>query len=227
MPDKPTGDNDPAAGGGDGGKTVPIHVVESLKDELKEVKQEIELHKDQIRLYQANQGVQSQGGKLDEGENDDNVVTLGEVKKLMAGQESKIGGLIQGLEVKTDNPDFTSTVNKYIPILVKERPDLAQAIKNSGNPALLAFELCKSLPQYKKDLAEAELKATGKEGEGDKEDEELTPEARRIIENQGKPGAPSGAAGGGGGQNTAEYYGSMSDDDLEKKIQETIAKEGS
>ena len=228
MADPNTGVNNPAAGGQNGGQTVPLTVVEELKTEIKDLKNTVELQSDQLRLYQANQPRTNQpntggetvqhGGSSFEGLDDESVITVGDLKRVMAGQDTKIEKIMGVFEVRSDHPDFTSIINKYVPILTKTRPDLANAIQKSGNPALLAYEVCKSLPEYKKDLAEGKLK-----GE-DKENDELSEDAQKLLANQGKPGSPSGAGGGGKGQESVDYYVNLSEDDLEKKIEETKRK---
>lgn len=230
MPDPITGDNGHAADGTNGNtQTVPISVVEGLREEMKGLKDTVSLQSDQIALYKANQPVkQGSGGGNDtadkgggsafEGLDNDSVITVSDLKKVMAGQDAKIQGLVSLVDVKVEHPDFTQTVNKYIPILIKERPDLAVAVRHSSNPGLLAYEICKTLPQYQKDLSEGKLKALIDASVGKKEDE-LSPEAKQLLESAAKIKSPSTGGGGGGGSNTAQMYANMSEADLEARIE--------
>lgn len=229
MPDgdNPTGQNPTGGVAGTEGneQTVPLKTVESLRDEIRDLKGTVDLQADQIRLYRANQLNQPDrrtdetnlGGNLFEDVEDTDPITLGDLKKVMAGQEKVFKSVLTELEVKSSNPDFVPVVNKYIPILAKSRPDLAQAIRNSSNPALLAYEYCKTLPEFKKD--EADSKLTGSKSDG-----ELSEDAKKLLENQGKPGAASSAGGGAGGTNSADYYAGLSEEDIEAKIAEARSR---
>lgn len=231
MPDTNAGDGNHAAGGDNSGNQgITVEVVQALRDEIKDLKEASTLQTEQLRLYQANAGrgrtgegsetaKSTVGGGLLEGMEDDDVVTVKDVRKAMAGQQDQMKALVVALDTKSSYPDFNSVVNKYAPILAKERPDLAAAIRSSGNPALLLYESIKLLPQYQKDIAEGQIK------NADGKDKNLSEEAKKLLENQGKPGAASGAGGGGGtGDEGVAFYLNMSEEDLEKKIEETKNK---
>lgn len=224
----PDGGGTGVAGGGNQG--IPVEVVQTLRDEIKELKETTSIQAEQLRLYQANAGRGQTGGNADtakhstgggflEGMEDDDVVTVKDVRKAMAGQESKMAAVVAAIDVKSSRGDFDQLVNKYGPILARERPDLAAAIRSSNNPALLLYENIKLLPQYQKDLAQNQIDTGDDKGKG------LNEEAKKLLENQTKPGAASGAGGGGGtGDEGLNFYLNMSDEDLEKRIEATKNK---
>ncbi len=206
-----------------GEQTVPIAEVSGLRTEVRELKQTIELQTDQIDLYRANQQQTQQQAQTQQ-QNvsqegviaDEEVITGADLKRIMAGQEAKFKNTIDQLQVQTEHSDFNTIVNKYVPILAKQRPDLARTISTSANPGLIAYELCKTLPEYAKDQKDADLAKAA----GDKGDEDISAEAQQILDNQAKPGTASAAGGSGGGKHPVQFYTDMKEEDLEAKIEE-------
>jgi len=219
-------DDDHAAddqqGGGEGGeKTVPLSALEAVREELKDTKGQVASLTDQVRLYQANtpqtgkatdQGGEAQGGGESEalaGLEDDEVITVADAKKLISGLEAKVGSALGEVTTAVQYPDYQDVIANHLPNVLKSNPALVQALRASPQRALLAYELGKTDPEYIKKKAEADQTATQK----------------KIDENLEKPGSVSQAGGGGGGISAADSYAQMSDDDLEKKIDD-VKKRG-
>lgn len=196
--------------------------LEETRAENEGLKQTSELQTEQINLYKANQPAgpvepaKPQGSQEFEGLADDDVITVGDLKKIMGGQEQRYGGIVTELEFKTQHTDFDVVIQKYLPGVVKNRPDLTQAMRTSGNPALLAYELVTKSPEYIKD------EASGKLSDAEKE---AAATAAKIKANAEKPGAASGSPGGGAGEEGVNFILKMSDEDLEARIEATKAKE--
>lgn len=200
--------------------------ITALQTELTGLKDTTELQAEQIALYKANQPApppeptETPVSAEFEGLENNDVITVGDLKKIMGGQEQRYGGIVTELEFKTQHSDFDATIQSYLPELVKGRPDLTKALRTSGNPALLAYELVTHSPKYIKDLAEGKL-----EGAEDAATKAAREKADKITANAGKPGAASGAPGGGAGESGVNYVLNMSDDDLEAHIAKIKAKE--
>ena len=203
-------------------KLNPEEELAAVKAENESLKQTADLQSEQILLYKANQkdpepvATEPQILPEFEGMADDNVITVGDMKKIMGGQDIRYGGVVTELEFKTQHSDFDAVVAKYLPKVVKERPDLSRAIRTSGNPALLAYEFVTKCPEYLKDQADGMLSDAEKEA---------TANAAKIAANAKKPGAASGAPGGGAGEEGVNFILNMSDDDLEARIATTKSKE--
>ena len=199
---------------------TPEEKLATAEAEIEGLKQTAELQADQINLYKANvpESVPAVAPESNEftGLADDDVITVGDLKKIMGGQDQKYGGIVTELEFKTQHNDFDAVVETYLPGLVKGRPDLTKALRSSGNPALLAYELIKSSEQYVKDAAEGKLKAATNKA---------TEESKQILENAEKPGAVSAAPGGGASNNSVAFYLGLDDDALEKHIVDIKRKE--
>ena len=218
-----SGDGGQAAAGGE--TTVPVEVVEKLREELKQVKDEGELLKEQVELYKANMDIKPKEEKPDTDIKDDDVITYAEAKKLIADASKGIAGTLQQLEFAQTNTDFNEVITKYLPDLLKKEPALTDAIKTSSNPALLAYKLAKSSSAYQKDAAAGQL------GGEEQKAEELRAkaakgdtDAQKLLEKMGKPGSASQAGGAGGGVSSGEFYNNMSDEDFEARIAEIQAR---
>jgi len=217
-----SGEGEGSAAGGQGeeeGQTVPVSALQAVREELQGVKEQLQASQDQIRLYQANppQGgqQQQQQGQVEQGTEglagmeDDDVITVADAKKLAAGLEARVGAVIGEMAMAAQNPDYNDVITNHLPKVIQANPALAQAIKSSQNPYVLAYELGKTNPEYVKKLAEKGQQET----------------ITTIEENLAKPGSASAAGGGGGGISKADQYAQMSDDDLEKEI-DAVKKRG-
>lgn len=90
----------------------------------------------------------------------DDIVTVGQARKLAEKiAERAASKLLKEKEVASmeDNvsfkyPDYSDVVTKYIPKIIKDDPDLAEAIRNSPNPYLTAYKIAKKSYFYKEGL---------------------------------------------------------------------------
>lgn len=200
-------------GGGDlnAGKTVPLADHQALRGEVETLKGQLQQTQEQLRIYQANPPTGQQGqGKKEQfqqsdvlsGMEEDDVITVADARKLIASIETRLGVVLGEMQFSTQKGDYQEMITKHLPNVIKANPALAQAIATSANPAVVAYELAKTDPEYQKkavtDAAEREVEQAKK--------------------NAGKPGSASQAAGGGGGLSAVDMYAQMSDVDLEKKI---------
>jgi len=212
-----TGDKvDPDAGDrtDKGDQTVPVSVVQSMREELNELKGQLQTAQDQVRLYQANvsqsQETQGQGqqqqdrgeGGLLSGREDDDVLTVEDAKRLISAMDSRLGQVVGELTTFAQKGDYQEVIEKHLPNVIKSNPALIEAIRTSKNPSILAYELGKTDPEYQKKLAE---KAQGET-------------QTQIDKNLQKPGSASQAGGGGGGLSSADQFAQMDDDKLEEHI---------
>lgn len=212
-----SGEGEGSAAGGQGegdqeGQTVPVNVLQSIRDELQTVKEQLQASQDQVRLYQANppQGGQQQQHQVDQGAEgltgmeDDDVITVADAKKLVTGLKAEVGAVIGEMAMAGQHSDYQSVISKHLPKVIQANPALAEAIRSSKNPYVLAYELGKTNPEYVKEQAEKGQQET----------------VTTIEQNLGKPGSASAAGGGGGGISQVDQYAQMSDEDLEKKIED-------
>jgi len=218
-----TGDTNQAAAGQE--TTVPVEVVEKLRDELRQSKEESGLLKDQVELYKANMTTTSPVTEPSPDIKDDDVITFAEAKKLIADASRNIAGSLQQLEIGQANIDFNEVITKYLPALLKENPALTGAIRSSSNPALLAYNLAKGSTAHQTDVAKNKL--TGNEAKIKDLEAKVAKgdtEAQKLLDKIQKPGSASQVGGAGGGVSSSEFYANMSDQDFEARIAEVQAR---
>lgn len=208
-----------AAGGQDPDKeTVPVSVVQAIREELKDLKGQNAQLQQQVNLYQASLYSQSQGRDNQpkeevffEGLEDDEPVTAGEIRKVLKQFEGKSQVAVSQAQFIARAPDFEKIIRTHLPKLIEQDPDLALMIRQSGNPVMAAYKIAKL-------AAKAEEAQVKKNSDGEKETE-------RILDNLKKPGSPAQAGGGGrAGAQPGTKYDRMSDSDLEKKIAELSSR---
>ncbi len=207
---------DPAAGDQDDQQDqeeekVPVSAVKGIREELNQVKAQLQASQDQVRLYQANapqqqpqsqEGTQSKPDQVLEGMEDDDVITVADARKLARNLKAEVGTVLSELSMAARVPDYEEVISKHLPKVLQANPALAQAIRTSANPAILAYELGKTDPEYVKTKAQAAQQQV----------------ANQVEKNLKEPGSASAAGGGGGGLSQADQFARMSDDDLEKHI---------
>jgi hypothetical protein len=233
-----TGADSQAAAGSD--KVVPLAVVETIREELKSWKDIAREQQQTIQSLQAPTGKTADGGtptkeedpieKAFAGMENDDVVTVESVKKIVSAltqsaPKAKTGPdpAVAELAVAMEYPEYRQVVKDYLPELLKQKPHLASAIRNSENPYLTAMDLAKTSPKYLKDQAAANAKGTeGKpdSDKGDGSDASAEDAAKKAVENLKKPGTGHEFGGAGGGLGKAHLYESMSDEDFEKRVAE-------
>lgn len=232
---------DPAAGGqtppqptptppGEG-ETVPVNVVQSIREELQQVKGQLAFTQDQLNLYRANVG-RGQGEAEEpkpkepdyfDGMEDDEVVTVADVKKLMTHRSEADRLAMTQFQVMFQYPDYREVVqNHLMNALQHADPALIAAIRDEKNPHrhAVAYFLAKTDPEYQKKLAESKL--PGGEtppGETLPAGEVKPDEGQTIVDNLTKPGT-AGPGGASGGLGMADYYANASRDDILKRMEE-------
>lgn len=236
MPDDRTGkvaDPDAAGQGGgsadpgkqaDGDKMVPLTALEGAREELKTIKESNQSLQAQIDVYRANAAntqTQEQNNQLFSDLNDNDVVTVADVKKILTLQEQRLNQSTAQLSARQREPEYEKVIEKYLPGVLVQSPELAEAIRTSGNPVALALHLAKSSDAYRADKEAADLKAAGQDGN----DPNNKGEGDQILENiQNKPGATSTGKGAGGGVSAVDKVLQMTDDELETRIQEVSSR---
>ena len=198
-----TGDSGDGSSDQNGGEqTVPLAALQSVRDENKELRQQVTNVALQLQAMQ-NQTPQNSdaetaknGGGLFEGLEDDDIVTVANMKTAMNGMNNSSNANLLTLQFQMSHPDYETVVNKHLPNVLKSDPSLAMAIKSSSDPVRLAYTLGKLDPTFAKGNA--------------------SNDAQRILDNNKKPSSPSG--GQGANKGFVNKIMNMSKKDLEKEI---------
>jgi len=205
------------------GQMVPLSALEGAREELKSIKESNQALQAQVEVYRANQANIAQKQEDDaifEGLSDNDVVTVADVKKILNVTNQRLTGMGAQLTARTKEPNYEQLIEKYLPGVLTQNPELADAIRTSKNPVALAVHLAKSSDAYREDDKKAKMKEAGAKDEGDnKGDGDL------ILDNtQNKPGATSTGKGAGGGMSAVDKVLQMTDEELEAKIQEVSGR---
>ena len=228
MDNTSTGASSQAAAGND--KVVPVEVVQAIREEAKSWKDIAIEQQKTIQALSAEGPKPGEGTptkeedsveKVFEGMEDDDVLTAGDVKKIVGAltkatpKSDASNTAIAEISVMLKNPDYEEVVKTYLPELLKEKPHLASAIRKSDNPYLTALDLAKTSAKYVKDKAAKDTAANKTDAEKLKEAELAAQKAKENLEKVKSGHEFSGSSGGLG---KAQEYENMSDDDLEARI---------
>jgi hypothetical protein len=200
-------------------KSVPLAALEDERGKRQALEDKVRNLEENIALFRANlpsaeskrEVEQAKEPDLLEGMDEGDVLTIGEMKKILQKQSESfkkekdqfaqnIGGSISEIQTILWNPDYKEIVSKHLPNVLKIKPHLGDVIRTSKNPSALAYELAKLDPEYQKS----------------KKSEEIDEKAQRIIDNLGKPQL-SGAKGGGA-LDIVSRFSNLTDDQLEEEI---------
>lgn len=156
---------DPAAGGDPDAQkeeTVPVSVVQAVRNELNELKDQILIYKSALR----EKGNQQAGDRPQPtqqvnvptgddplaGKEDDDILTAGEIKKFFNAKEMS---LAMNLDLRdlAKSPDFELVLKTHWPKVLAADPDLGKAMRGMNTYAQAAFA-------YKMGLTDPDYKAT-------------------------------------------------------------------
>lgn len=210
-----TGVNNPAAEDDDyeGREHVPVSVVKAIREELKAIKgqsaddraerdrltQELAVYRAQIQAHYAQQAPKEEDPF--DGLEDDDVLTVAQLKAIAPKLAPKKDPLEIESQVRAQNPDYDAVIKEFLPKLLMTKPHLKREIESARNPYQLAYDLASGTPEYVKNRLQGDHK------------ERLD----KAEQNSKKPGSLS-QVGQTNKTRSAEFYDTLTDDDLEKRI---------
>lgn len=175
--------------------------VDRIKADREEERRTIQLQLDMLRANQAQPRQEQAQRKFLDGMGDSDIPNVGEIRKEWEARESAYQSKISELEFAQYHPDYAETLDKHLAPLVKNKPILAEVIRNSPNPAMAAYEIGQ--------LAKGAISNTPPI------QTQKSINAQRIVDNARKPGTLS-QTGGQGALSKADYYANMSDTEFAK-----------
>lgn len=214
-----TGVTDPDAGGrpqDQGADDEPITkeafiaLRQDLQNKIDELEDKNSLYKTQLHVFQSGGGNNAAPRPEDSdpfhGREDDDVVTVAEMRQIMSQMGASIGGTLGELRTASANTDYAEVVKTHLPNYLQKNPEMVAVLKAlppNLRPAL-AYKLGVQDPAYS--------------AKKNKERLETDPshDVRRIADNKRRP--QPGGKGGGGPLAKAQLYESMSDEDFEKVL---------
>jgi len=229
MEDTTTGVTAPAAGGQSEAPseapatnvTVPLHVVQTVRQELaseKAARADVEQRLQLFMMQGQQQPPQQQAPPPEDplaGMQDDELINVKDLRKLVSnmrpGITPEIQTTIAKLEAKVQDPNYEATIRTYLPDMITAQPTLRDMIARAPNPLHAALTVAKMSPKYQ----EAQKQPNAPRAD-------ILNDLQRIIENATKPMSP-GSMGGGGAVAGHDRFRTMSDQDFEAEVQRVLS----
>jgi len=186
---------------------VPVHVVQSLRNENQNLKENFKLVSEHLELLKANQMQKAAPQDNFTSLSDHDVLTVGDAKKVLGQIERKRQMEMEELKMSQTFPDYNDVIRNYLPKILSEDPELRAEIENARNPYKMAYKLAKQSTQY---VDEQRCK-------------KKSDDAERIIANSQKTGSLS-AVGSPSPITKASFYKSMSDDEFRKVMNKNAGR---
>lgn len=188
--------------------------IESLRQEKARMEQQQQLYQAYLQsVYQPQAQAQAQPEEDPWAEIPDEDVPMGSNIKKAFGKAlskkeeqfnrtvSELKAELNAMKLQASHGDYKDVVSFGLKA-AQENPELANAMAASNNPALLAYYLGKSHPEYQ------ERQWSKKQSD----------EARKIVENSTLPGSQNRVAGGSSPLSKTNFFVDCSDQDFEKHI---------
>lgn len=200
-------------------RMVPLEVVQSMRDELKDAKERArraEYFAQQGQQQQQQQQSQKSTDPLDEMEEDD-FLTAGQARKIIQRQQQQSEQVLREMQLRQQTPDYDDVIKNDLPKLVEQKPHLRDAILSSQDPYSLAYELGRSYRDTQ-GAAQQQQSQEGSPAEGT--NVEQGSELNQALQKQQQtPGSPSQAARAQRGTVSQESrYDTMSPEEFEEEI---------
>lgn len=181
-------------------QTVPVSALQAERQQRQQLQEQLRMMQDHVELLRTNQMQPKQQKDQFTDLSDDDVLTVGQAKKFVSELGQKQKAEVEELKMITQYPDYAETVKKYLPELIKENPELRDAIMNAPNPPKTAYIMAKKSDAY--------LKERGLE---------RSPEAKKLVQQQQRAGNLS-SVGSSTPASQVSSWKSMSDADFQKHV---------
>jgi len=200
-----------AAGQGEQEETasIPVSVVQKMRQELKEAKDRANHAEQQAKetgqYQQSQQPTQSAGGDDDPLANmeDDDLLDAKTARKIVQKQTQQNKQALSEMQTRMKFPDYEDVINNHLPNLIEQKPYLRDAIMSSQNPYVLAYELGKG--------------AKGDQAKQGQQSQQGTLE-QQLDKYAQTPGSPSSTGSQGGPTSGADYYSNLTMEKLDEEI---------
>lgn len=191
--------------GGHTSQNVPLDALQAERAERQRLQDELKMIKDHISLMQVNQQSSQPDRKDDfDGMSDDDVLTVGELKKALGQKEQQFQMSLQELRMTQKYPDYQETITKYLPDVIKQNPSLRDSLQKTQDYEL-AYYLARNSDSYKQEHKKVKRNE----------------DAERMVQNANQVGTLS-SVGNTSPMSQARRYKEMSDADFEKMVNKNL-----
>lgn len=182
-------------------QVVPLSALQAERHQRQQVQDQLRMMQDHLELLKSNA---QKPALIDESLSDDDVLTVGQAKKFVTQLNKEHKGEVEELKMTQQYPDYTDTVKKYLPELIKENPELREVIMAAPNPYRAAYTLAKKSDAYLKDRGVAK-----------------SPEAQKVQAQQQRAGSLS-SVGTPSANSSAGGWNRMSDQEFMAAVHKNL-----
>jgi hypothetical protein len=180
-------------------KMVPLDALKSEREQRQKMQEELQVMKDHMMLMQNQQTkIDNQRKEEESKANDDDILTVGEVKKLRQQDRKEFEMSISELRMTHKHNDYNDVITNYLPEVLKQNPNLRKSLEQSQD-----FEMAYYLAKNSEAYRNANKKT------------KVSSDAEKIMKNSESSGSLSGI-GSSATMNEAKRYKSMSDDEFKQ-----------
>ena len=156
-------------------RQVPLDALQAERAERQKLQSELEMMRDNMNLMMNQyQGGQQHSGQPDEQISKDDVITYGDLEKILEKKERQYNMSIQEMKISQKHPDYQEIVTKYLPDVLKNNPSLRKSLEQTQDYEL-AYVLAKQSDGYRAEHKKVKRNA----------------DAERIVQNTERAGSLS------------------------------------
>lgn len=183
---------------------VPLDALQSERAERQKLQDQVKLMQDHMTLMSSQRQAPAPVKDEMEGISKDDVITYGDLEKIMSKKEHQYQLSIKELKMTQKYPDYQNVVSNYLPEVIRNNPGLRETLEKTQDYEL-AYYLASNSEGYKSTKKSAKKNA----------------DAERIVQNANRAGSLTSI-----GQNSpiseAKRYKDMSDADFQKQVQKNL-----
>lgn len=134
-------------------QTVPVHVVQAMREELKALKEKNEAFTNHLSMMQwqnSQQVQQAPHNPFGDADPEDSI-KVKDAARLLNDFESRTNAQLAEIKMAARTPDYEEVIKKYLPKAAQEDPDLVAEIRRSPNPYKAAYLASKASTAYRED----------------------------------------------------------------------------
>ena len=194
-------------------QVVPVHVVQSIREELKAVKEQNEAFKNHLNMMQWQQQSQQQQAPQPPDPFKDldpeDSIKAKDAMRIVQDMNNRFESKFAELKIAQKSADYGEVIKKYLPLAAQEDPELLQDIQRSGNPYKMAYNAVKASKAYQEDMIRERIgKAEPPQAP------KAQPQAERVVNNARQSGNISSIASNSTANGPLPTFSNMSDDEF-------------
>lgn len=186
-------------------RQVPLDALQAERAERQKLQSELEMMRDNMNLMMNQyQGGQQPSGQPEEQISKDDVITYGDLEKILEKKERQYNMSIQEMKISQKHPDYQEIVTKYLPDVLKNNPSLRKSLEQTQDYEL-AYVLAKQSDGYRAEHKKVKRNA----------------DAERIVQNTERAGSLS-SVGQTSPISQAKRYKQMTDSEFKQEMQKNL-----